>query len=67
MYRFYKASKDASIYSIQPNQNTGRDEILEISKTEITTVATITPKTAVVTIKLLGAVPWFTELTKNFI
>jgi hypothetical protein len=32
MYQFLTASKDASIYLQQPNQNTGLDEILEISK-----------------------------------
>jgi hypothetical protein len=31
-YYFLTASKDASIYVQQPNQNTGLDEILEISK-----------------------------------
>lgn len=31
-YYFITASKDASIYLQQPNQNTGLDEILEISK-----------------------------------
>ena len=31
-YYFLTASKDASIYLQQPNQNTGLDEILEISK-----------------------------------
>jgi len=35
MYRFYTASKDTTLYSLQPNQNTGRDEILEISKTYV--------------------------------
>lgn len=35
MYTFYKALKDATVYSIQPFQNTGRDEILEINKTYI--------------------------------
>lgn len=35
MYSFYSASHDATIYLIQPDQNTGRDEILEISKTFI--------------------------------
>jgi len=35
MYTFYKAQKDATVYSIQPYQNTGRDEILEINKTYI--------------------------------
>jgi len=33
MYHFLTASKDASIYLQQPTQNTGLDEILEISKT----------------------------------
>ena len=33
MYHFVTASKDASIYLQQPTQNTGFDEILEISKT----------------------------------
>jgi hypothetical protein len=33
MYYFLTASKDASIYLQQPTQNTGRDEILEVSKT----------------------------------
>lgn len=33
MIIFYPASKDATLYSINPTQNTGRDEILEISKT----------------------------------
>jgi hypothetical protein len=32
MYYFLTASKDASIYLQQPNQNTGLDEILEVSK-----------------------------------
>lgn len=32
MYNFLTASKDATIYLQQPNQNTGLDEILEISK-----------------------------------
>jgi hypothetical protein len=32
MYQFLTASKDASIYLQQPDQNTGLDEILEISK-----------------------------------
>lgn len=35
MYTFYTAQKDATIYLIQPEQNTGRDEILEINKTYI--------------------------------
>lgn len=33
MYHFITASKDSSIYLQQPSQNTGRDEVLEISKT----------------------------------
>ena len=33
MYYFVTASKDASIYLQQPSQNTGLDEILEVSKT----------------------------------
>jgi hypothetical protein len=33
MYHFLTASKDASIYLQQPVQNTGLDEILEVSKT----------------------------------
>ena len=32
MYHFLTASKDASIYLQQPTQNTGLDEILEVSK-----------------------------------
>ena len=32
MYTFLTSSKDATIYLQQPNQNTGLDEILEISK-----------------------------------
>lgn len=32
MYHFITASKDATVYLQQPNQNTGLDEILEISK-----------------------------------
>ena len=32
MYNFLTASKDATIYLQQPNQNTGLDEILEVSK-----------------------------------
>ena len=32
MYYFVTASKDASIYLQQPKQNTGFDEILEVSK-----------------------------------
>ena len=31
-YYFVTASKDATVYLQQPNQNTGRDEILEVSK-----------------------------------
>ena len=31
-YYFITASNDASIYLQQPNQNTGLDEILEVSK-----------------------------------
>jgi hypothetical protein len=31
-YYFITASKDASIYLQQPDQNTGLDEILEVSK-----------------------------------
>ena len=33
MYQFITASKDATIYLQQPSQNTGLDEILEVSKT----------------------------------
>ena len=33
MYTFLTASKDATIYLQQPTQNTGLDEILEVSKT----------------------------------
>jgi len=33
MYYFVTSSKDSSIYLQQPTQNTGRDEILEVSKT----------------------------------
>lgn len=33
MYYFVTSSKDATIYLQQPTQNTGRDEILEVSKT----------------------------------
>ena len=33
MYYFLTASKDATIYLQQPTQNTGLDEILEVSKT----------------------------------
>ena len=33
MYHFITASKDATIYLQQPTQNTGLDEILEVSKT----------------------------------
>ena len=36
MYQFFTASKDATIYRNLPNLNTGRDEILEISKDLIT-------------------------------
>ena len=32
MIYFLTASKDASVYLQQPNQNTGLDEILEINK-----------------------------------
>lgn len=32
MYYFINAEKDASVYSLNPNQNTGLDEILEVSK-----------------------------------
>ena len=32
MYNFITASKDATVYLQQPNQNTGLDQILEISK-----------------------------------
>jgi len=32
MYNFLTASKDASVYLQQPNQNTGLDQILEVSK-----------------------------------
>jgi len=35
MYTFYKAQKDATLYLLQPDQNTGRDEILEINKTYV--------------------------------
>jgi hypothetical protein len=35
MYTFYTAQKDATIYLLQPDQNTGRDEILEINKTYV--------------------------------
>ena len=31
-YYFVTASKDASVYLQQPNQNTGLDEVLEVSK-----------------------------------
>jgi hypothetical protein len=31
-YYFITASKDASVYLQQPNQNTGLDEIIEVSK-----------------------------------
>lgn len=33
MYYFVTSSKDATVYLQQPSQNTGRDEILEVSKT----------------------------------
>jgi hypothetical protein len=33
MYYFITSSKDATLYLQQPSQNTGRDEILEVSKT----------------------------------
>ena len=33
MYYFVTASKDSTIYLQQPTQNTGRDEVLEITKT----------------------------------
>ena len=32
MYYFLTASKDASIFQQQPTQNTGLDEVLEVSK-----------------------------------
>ena len=32
MYYFVTSSKDASIYLQQPTQNTGLDEVLEVSK-----------------------------------
>ena len=32
MHKFYTSSYDASIYLQQPDQNAGRDEILEIGK-----------------------------------
>ena len=32
MYNFITASKDASVYLQQPNQNTGLDQVLEVSK-----------------------------------
>jgi hypothetical protein len=32
MHYFLTASKDATIYLQQPNQNTGLDEVLEVSK-----------------------------------
>jgi len=35
MNYFIVASKDASIYKIQPTQNTGLDEVLEVSKTYV--------------------------------
>ena len=33
MYYFVTSSKDATLYLQQPSQNTGRDEVLEVSKT----------------------------------
>ena len=35
MYQFFTASKDATIYLQQPQQNTGLDEIIEISATYV--------------------------------
>jgi hypothetical protein len=35
MYQFFTSSKDATIYKNLPTRNTGRDEILEISKQNI--------------------------------
>jgi len=35
MIQFFTSSKDASIYKINPDQNTGLDEIIEVSKTYI--------------------------------
>lgn len=35
MYQFFTSSKDATIYKQQPNQNTGLDELIEISSTYI--------------------------------
>ena len=32
MHKFFTSSYDASIYLQQPEQNTGRDEILEVGK-----------------------------------
>jgi hypothetical protein len=32
MYYFVTSSKDASLYLQQPTQNTGLDEVLEVSK-----------------------------------
>ena len=32
MHKFFKSSFDNSIYLQQPNQNAGRDEILEVGK-----------------------------------
>ena len=32
MHKFYTSSFDASIYLQQPEQNAGRDEILEVGK-----------------------------------
>ena len=34
MYYFLTASKDASIFQQQPTQNTGLDEVLEVSKVD---------------------------------
>lgn len=39
MYKLLTPTKDASIYSNEPNVNTGLDEILEISKTSATSIA----------------------------
>lgn len=41
MYNFITASKDASVYSSQPYQNAGLDQILEISKTYYSGVKSI--------------------------
>jgi len=35
MYQFFTSSKDATIYLQQPDQNTGLDEIIEVSKTYV--------------------------------